>query len=76
MEELAHATRRADASDKEVRVLRARVEELKEKLARAEDVCDQDADTIRWVVLAMRHFSVTADTHSQIVDELATKLLV
>ena len=46
-EELTHWKRKAETSEKEVKRLRARIEELKKELARAEDQMDESANSIR-----------------------------
>ena len=46
-EELTHWRRKAETSEKEVKRLRARIEELKKDLARAEDQMDESANSIR-----------------------------
>ena len=46
-EELMHFQRRSESSDKEVKVLRARIDELKLQLGRMEDENDEQANTIR-----------------------------
>ena len=46
-EEMTHWRRKAETSEKEVKRLRARIEELKKELARAEDQMDESANCIR-----------------------------
>ena len=46
-EEMTHWKRKAETSEKEVKRLRARIEELKKELARAEDQMDESANSIR-----------------------------
>ena len=47
-EELGHWQRKSDAFEKEVRRLRARVDELKEDLGGSEDMNDEKANAIRY----------------------------
>ena len=47
-EELSHWQRKSEASDKEVKTLRTRIEELKVELGKAEDGLDDSANTIRY----------------------------
>lgn len=44
---MTHWKRKSETSDKEVKRLRARIEELKKELARAEDQMDESANSIR-----------------------------
>jgi hypothetical protein len=52
--ELAHAVRRAEQYEAEVKRLRGRVEELKRELAVAEDEVDSASNNIRFALV--RHF--------------------
>jgi coiled-coil domain-containing protein 102A len=46
-EELTHWRRKSETSEKEVKRLRTRIEELKKEMARAEDEMDESANSIR-----------------------------
>ena len=46
-EEMSHWQRKSETSDKEVKRLRMRIEELKKELGKAEDEMDASANTIR-----------------------------
>ena len=47
VDELSHWQRKCDASDKEVKKLRLRIEELKRDLGKAEDELDEGANSVR-----------------------------
>jgi predicted RNase H-like nuclease (RuvC/YqgF family) len=51
--ELAHAVRRAEQYETEVKRLRGRVEELKRELAVAEDEVDSASNNIRFTLLSL-----------------------
>ena len=47
VDELSHWQRKSDASDKEVKKLRLRIEELKRELGKAEDELDEGSNSVR-----------------------------
>lgn len=72
--ELAHATRRAEQYENEVKKLRGRIEELKKELAATEDEIDSSTNTIRKMQRSNEELQEQVDSLQVQVDHLQTRL--
>jgi len=73
-EEMTHWRRKAETSEKEVKRLRARIEELKKELARAEDQMDESANCIRRLQRSNEELLSQAEGYQVQIEHLGSRL--
>ncbi|XP_078458152.1 coiled-coil domain-containing protein 102A-like [Lampetra planeri] len=72
--ELAHAQRRAEQSEAEVKKLRQRVDELKREAARAEDELDESQNQVRRLQRSLDEQVETSENQQVQLEHLQTRL--
>ena len=72
--ELSHWRRKSDSSDKEVRRLRLRVEELRESLGQAEDALDESNNAVRRLERGSEEAKGQMESYRVQVEHLTSRL--
>ena len=72
-EEMNHLQRKSENSDKEIRKLRARVDEVKKELAKSEDENDQNANCIRRLQRTHDELTSQAEGYQVQIEHLTSR---
>lgn len=73
LEELQHCQRKSESFEKEVRKLRARVDELKSELGRAQDENDEGANAVRRLQRTNEELMSQAEGYQVQIEHLTSR---